>query len=149
MEARKLFHQHGNMNRRAFLKLSGLLGLGMASSAILPVPAQCMKFDKRRYKLSQTKIAMGTFVSMTLIHESRDQAEEAMAGAYDEIDRVAGLLSRFDRRAAAWYIGSTEQTGLPAAPAMNRTVRAIAQGELERLIRDSKAVPSRPRVLLV
>ena len=109
------------MNRRAFLKLSGLLGLGMASAAVLPAPAQCLKFDKRRYKLTQTRIAMGTFVSMTLIHGSRDQAEEAMAMAYDEIDRVAGLLSRFDRGAAVTQL-NTEGSLRDVPPELNQVI---------------------------
>jgi len=109
------------MNRRAFLKLSGLLGLGMASTAVLPAPAQCLKFDKRRYNLSQTRIAMGTFVSMNLIHESRDQAEEAMAKAYDEIDRVSGLLSRFDQRAAVARLNAEGQL-LDVPPEMHQIV---------------------------
>lgn len=121
MESKKLSQQHGIMNRRTFLKLSGLLGLGMASTAILPAPAQCLKFDKRRYKLSQTRIAMGTFVSITLIHGSRDQAEQAVTRAYDEIDRVAGLLSRFDQRSAVARL-NTEGFLRDVPPEMNQII---------------------------
>jgi thiamine biosynthesis lipoprotein len=43
---------------------------------------------------------MGTFVSTTLIDASRDKAQEAMGRAFDEINRLAGLMSRFDEATA-------------------------------------------------
>jgi thiamine biosynthesis lipoprotein len=51
------------------------------------------------YKVSKTRLAMGTFVSMTLIHPSRDEAEEAIDMAFEEIDRLTRLLSRYDDHA--------------------------------------------------
>jgi thiamine biosynthesis lipoprotein len=88
------------MNRRAFIKLSGLLGLGVASAGIIPITAEAVKFNKKMYKVSRTRLAMGTFVSMTLIHDSRDKAEEVMGHAFDEIDTLTGLMNRFDDRTA-------------------------------------------------
>ena len=37
---------------------------------------------------------MGTYVAMTAIHPSKDQAEDAFGIAFDEIDRLSALLSR-------------------------------------------------------
>lgn len=91
---------HEAMNRRAFIKLSGLLGLGLTSAGVLPAAAEAIKFNNKAYKVSETKSAMGTFVSMTLFHSSRDRAEEAMASAYEEIDRLTRLMNRFDRATA-------------------------------------------------
>jgi thiamine biosynthesis lipoprotein len=84
------------MNRRVFLKRSGFLGLGVASATMLPFGAEAVSFDKKTAKVSQTRLAMGTFVSMTLLHSSKDQAEEAMALAFEEIQRLEQLLSRYD-----------------------------------------------------
>ncbi|MBW1849916.1 MAG: FAD:protein FMN transferase [Deltaproteobacteria bacterium] len=92
--------KHEIMNRRAFLKLSGLLGLGLTSTSILPVTAEAVKFNNKTYKVSETRVAMGTFVSMTLFNPSRDKAEEAMGHAFEEIDRLTGLLNRFDHKTA-------------------------------------------------
>ena len=88
------------MNRRAFLKYSGLLGLGLTSAGILPATAEAVKFNKETYKVSETRSAMGTYVSMTLFHASRDKAEEAMGRAHEEIDRLTGLMNRFDHATA-------------------------------------------------
>jgi thiamine biosynthesis lipoprotein len=97
-----------SMDRRSFLKLSGVLGFGMASAGLIPVTAEAIKFDRKNYKVSETKLAMGTLVSMTLIHPSRDQAEQAMGLAFEEINRLTGLLNRFDNQTA---VGELNQAG--------------------------------------
>ncbi|HSR35892.1 MAG TPA: FAD:protein FMN transferase [Desulfurivibrionaceae bacterium] len=92
-------NEHGTCNeqRRSFLKLSGLLGLGAAGAALLPATkAEAVLFGKNEYKVSRTKLAMGSFVAITAIHSSRDQAEQAIGRAFEEIDRLAKLLSRHD-----------------------------------------------------
>jgi FAD:protein FMN transferase len=86
------------MDRRSFLKFSGLLGLGVTSAGILPCRAEAVKFGNNSYKVSDTQVAMSTFVSMTLFHPSRDRAEEAMGRAFEEIERLTGLMNRFDKK---------------------------------------------------
>lgn len=88
------------MDRRAFLRFSGLLGIGIVSAGFAPIAAEAVRFNRESYKVSETRVAMGTFVSMTLIHPSRDEAQEATGLAFEEIDRLNGLLSRFDTSAA-------------------------------------------------
>lgn len=99
-------HLKKGMDRRAFLKLSGLLGLGMASAAALPVSAEAVSFNNKMMKVSKTRLAMGSFVSMTLLHPSKDQAEEAMDLAFSEIDRLSGLLSRYDHASAVYDLNT-------------------------------------------
>jgi FAD:protein FMN transferase len=91
---------HPIMNRRSFLKLSGLLGLGVASAGIIPISAEAVRFNREMYKVSRTGRTMGTFVSMSIVHPSRDQAEEAMGKAFAEIDRLTALMNRFDETSA-------------------------------------------------
>lgn len=88
------------MDRRRFLKLSGLLGLGFASAAAIPPTAEAVLFNRNLTKVSSTRLGMGTFVSMTLIHPSRDKAQEAMELAFSEIDRLTAQLSRFNEATA-------------------------------------------------
>jgi thiamine biosynthesis lipoprotein len=94
------------MDRRSFLKRSGLLGLGIASATALPVAAEAVSFNKKMMKVSKTRLAMGSFVSMTLIHPSGDQAEEAMEEAFSEIDRLSRLLSRYDHTSAVYDLNA-------------------------------------------
>ena len=78
------------------MRLSGILGIGLASATAIPTWAEAVKFNRELYKISKTRLAMGTFVSMTLLHSSRDQAENAMGEAFFEIDRLSRVISRFD-----------------------------------------------------
>ncbi|MBW2127506.1 MAG: FAD:protein FMN transferase, partial [Deltaproteobacteria bacterium] len=56
--------------------------------------------NRKLYKVSETRLDMGTFVSMTLIHPSRDQAQEAMGLAFEEIGRLTRLMNRFSQNTA-------------------------------------------------
>ena len=95
-----MFNRFESLNRRSFIKMSGLLGLGLVSSSIVPSVAEAVKFNRSLYKVSKTRLAMGTTVSMTLIHSSKDKAEEAAGRAFEEIDRLMRLLNRFDNASA-------------------------------------------------
>lgn len=87
-----------DQKRRSFLKLSGLLGLGAASVALLPAEkAEAFLFGKKEFKVTKTKLAMGTFVAITAIHPSRDEAEQAIGLAFEEIDRLNNMLTHYDK----------------------------------------------------
>jgi len=51
---------------------------------------------------------MGTFVAMTAIHPSRDEAEQAIGLAFAEMDRLSDLLTRFNDRSA---VGTLNRDG--------------------------------------
>lgn len=101
--------------RRSFLKLSGLLGLGVASAALLPAEkAEALLFGKKEFKVTKTKLSMGSYVAITAIHPSRDQAEEAIGLAYEEIDRLGKVLSHYDSASpVAELNGSGKVGGIP------------------------------------
>lgn len=104
-----------DQKRRSFLKLSGLLGLGAASTALLPAErAEAFLFGNKEFKVTKTRLAMGTFVAMTAIHSSRDEAEQAIGLAFEEIDRLNGMLTHYEKQSA---IGSFNAAGkLEQAP---------------------------------
>lgn len=97
-----------DLQRRSFLKLSGLLGLGAASAALLPAErAEAFLFGKKEFKVTKTRLAMGTFVAMTAIHPSRDQAEEAIGRAFVEIDRLSAMLTHYEEGSAVGRLNAT------------------------------------------
>ncbi|NVL92206.1 MAG: FAD:protein FMN transferase [Desulfobacterales bacterium] len=83
-------------SRREFLKVSGIIGLGLAACPIGASLAEAVKFDRELYKVSRSKIGMGTIVSLTVLDASKDHADEAIAIAFEEIERLTRLMSRFD-----------------------------------------------------
>jgi len=82
------------MDRRRFLKLSGILGVGFATGGLLPV-SETLAFNKELYKSTKTRPGMGTFVSITLMHPSQSEAEDVIGKAFEEIDRVSALMDRY------------------------------------------------------
>ena len=86
-----------DQRRRSFLKLCSLLGAGAVTGALLPSQrAEALLFGKREYKVSDTRLLMGSFFSITVIHNSRDEAQNAIGLANAEIDRLGKIFSRFD-----------------------------------------------------
>jgi len=93
-----ILKDNSSIDRRSFVKISGAMGLSLAYEVIIPRAAEALNIKKEPYKVSRTKVAMGTIVSMTLVSTSREIAEEAMALAYEEITRLSDLMDRFDER---------------------------------------------------
>ncbi len=98
--------EYGALSRRSFMKMSGLLGLSLASAGLIPATAEAVKFNRKSYKVSRTELTMGTFVTMTLIHASKDKAQEAMGHAFEEIDRLTKSMNRFDENTAIAELNS-------------------------------------------
>ncbi|MFW6146879.1 MAG: FAD:protein FMN transferase [Thermodesulfobacteriota bacterium] len=84
------------ITRRGFLKLSGILGLGLAGLPAGASLAEAVRFNRQLYKVSISRPEMGTIVSMTLFNDSKDQAHEAVELAFKEIARLSKLMSRYD-----------------------------------------------------
>ena len=84
------------IDRRSFIKASVAFGLGLASEGFLCDIVEAIGSGKDLKRISGTGLAMGTSVSMTLISSSVDEAEEAMSVAYEEIERLSGLMNHFD-----------------------------------------------------
>lgn len=112
--------------RRSFLKYSGLLGLGTMAGVILPAEhAEALLFSKKEFKVSTTRLAMGTFVAMTAIHPSRDQAEEAFGLAFEEINRLSRMLSRHDHTSPVAELNRSGQVSEVPAEVQEVVARSL------------------------
>ena len=101
------------ISRRAFLSLTGTLSLGVATIG-LPLPTEAVKFNRTLYKVSKSQLGMGTFINMIVFHPSKEEAQEAIGRAFDEINRLTSLMTRFQSTS---YIGHLNATGaLKGAP---------------------------------
>jgi thiamine biosynthesis lipoprotein len=95
------------MSRRAFLSLTGVLSLGVATVGI-PLPTEAVKFDRTLYKVSKSQLGMGTFINMIVFHPSQGEAEEALGHAFAEINRLTDLMTRYK---SSSYIGHLNASG--------------------------------------
>jgi len=81
-------------------KLAELLDMGFERVEAPPVTTESVRLDKRTHKLSQFRPAMGTFISVTVLHESEAQAEEAIGRSFEEMERLVDLFNRWDQATA-------------------------------------------------
>ena len=89
------------MTRRDCLKLGAALGLTLAGQLLVPVAGmsareESVPFSRSLYKSVRTDILMGTFVSMTALHPSRDRSQQALGRALEEMRRLTAMLTRHD-----------------------------------------------------
>ena len=100
----KRYAEVKTLDRRAFMRLTGLMGLGVAVGAVSPGAAEAVKLDRERFKVSHEKWTMGTRVSIIAVAQSRDQAQEAIGRSFDEINRLSALFDRFQDSTAIGHL---------------------------------------------
>lgn len=90
---------HNTMDRRTFLKYSGMLGVGVAFGGLMPV-SEAVAFDRKLYKVTRTRLGMGTFIAITAMHPSKAEADDAIGMALEEMNRVGRMLDRYQSSSA-------------------------------------------------
>ncbi|WP_319543240.1 FAD:protein FMN transferase [uncultured Pseudodesulfovibrio sp.] len=102
-------------SRRDMLRIAGTLALGTAclpttvSAAIHMVDS--VRLDDQRYKVSETRFLMGTFVSVTAVHESEEAARLASDKAFGEIDRLCLIFDRHKTDTPISLLNTTGRLG--------------------------------------
>ncbi|UCE81944.1 MAG: FAD:protein FMN transferase [Deltaproteobacteria bacterium] len=94
------------MSRRAFLSLTGTLSLGVATVG-LPLPTEAVKFDPALYKVSKSRLGMGTFINMIALHPSQGEAEDAIGRAFEEIYRLSDIMTRYKSGSQVSHLNSS------------------------------------------
>ena len=87
------------MDRKTFLKYSGLVGVAAVAGSVKTI-SECMRFNPKLFQVTDSRNLMGTFVNVTVLHESVALAEEAVGQAFQEMARVCRLLTRFESDSA-------------------------------------------------
>ncbi len=88
-------------------KLGALLEMGFERVEAPPATTESVRVDAATHKVSQIRPAMGSFVAITTLHASQGLAEEAIGVAFAEMDRLIGLLNRFEAASAVSHLNDT------------------------------------------
>ena len=99
-----------DISRRDFIRWSGLAGLGLTLS---PPPALAGGFSGALKIHRESRLMMGTYVTLTVLDESSDRAAQAGAGAIREMERLAAILTRFDSGAPLAHLARTGNLDRP------------------------------------
>lgn len=102
-------------------KFAVLAEMGLERVDVAPVATEVQSVGPRAHKVTCSRPAMGTLVSVTALHASRDMIEEAIGRAFGEMDRLIGLLSRFEPSSAVSVLNQQGRlTGVP--PELTRVI---------------------------
>jgi len=85
---------------------AALADLGFQRAVDPQVQAEVIPVDGNRYKVTCTRPSMGTLVSVTAVHPSKDLVQEAAGLAFQEMDRVVDLLNRYDPDSAVSFLNT-------------------------------------------
>lgn len=100
------------MSRREVLRISAGVGIGVAFGT--GIGAELFRRAGLQ-RVRETRAQMGTLVTLTVVHPDRAAAREMVDGAFAEMERLEGQLSRYRPDSA---VGRLNETGrLEAAPA--------------------------------
>ncbi|MBI4409309.1 MAG: FAD:protein FMN transferase [Gemmatimonadetes bacterium] len=95
-------------------RLARLLELGFQRERDAAVTTEAVRIDRRTHKLTAARAAMGTCVSISALGDSRARVEDAIGRAFEEMDRLIGIFSRFEHASALTRLN--EQGRLRGAP---------------------------------
>lgn len=131
----------GNGADRLPGKLSALLELGFELVEPPPVTTESVRLDRFSHKLTQLRQAMGTFVSISVIHGSQARAEDAIGAALAEMDRLVAILNRFDGASALSELNRHGQIEGPPPELARVVARALSYHRLSRGVFDASVLP--------
>ncbi len=117
-------------------KLAALEDMGFERVESPPVVTESYPVRAGRFRTSAVRPSMGTLVSITAIHPSTDQAHEAIGRAFEEMDRVVGLLNRYDPASAVSCLSLEGQIRLPppelsAVVSLGREYHDLSKGAFD------------------
>lgn len=95
-------------------RFAALAALGLERVDVVPVETEARAVGRGVWRVAQARAAMGTRVSITTVVGSQQRAAEACGRAFDEMDRLIGLLNRYDSRSALSTLNSAGR--LPGPP---------------------------------
>jgi len=121
------------MNRRAFIQGLGILSAGWTVQG-WTAPLATIPFSSALSQTSETRNLMGTFVTITLLHPSRQQAQAVLGAAFQRLD---ALIRLFDRHDPASSVSVLNERGFLSGP----------PPELVKLLDRSRIIHSRTRGL--
>ncbi len=144
-------------------KLAELLDMGFERVEAPPVTTESVRLDKCTHKLSQFRPAMGTFISVSVLHESEAQAEEAIGRSFEEMERLVDVFNRWDHTTAlaqlnergvlrdappelVQVVSESLRYGQKSAGAFDVSVKPLVDIFIERLAEGETSPPDRAEV---
>lgn len=102
-------------------RLAALEQLGFARETASEVTTEMVRVGRHTVKVVSARPAMGTLVQVTALSRSQARAQEAIARAFEEMDRLIAIFTRFDTSSPLSHLNGRGQ--LDGPPEMATVVR--------------------------
>ncbi len=100
---------------RVARKLSALADLGFQRVEAAPLKTTTHRIDRNTYRVTWSRPAMGTMVTASTVSSSQMRAEEGLGLAFENMDRLIAVLSRFDPTSPVWALNQQGAVDHPPA----------------------------------
>jgi len=107
-------------------KFAKLVDMGFERVDLSPVTTESVRIDRRTHKVVCSRPAMGTLVSVTALGRSGERIHEAIGRAFDEMDRLIGIFSRFDGSSAVTHLNNSGRIAGPP-PEFSKVISSSLQ----------------------
>lgn len=91
------------MNKPKFFTLKNVVIFGIVIIAIFSIVVSTSTYPEN-HNLSQTRQALGTYATITVVSSDKMMAEDAITLAFEEIDRLDGILSTYKNSTSMYYL---------------------------------------------
>jgi thiamine biosynthesis lipoprotein len=110
--------------------LEALVDLGFERTVVPEVRTELVRADARTMRVTSTRPAMGTRVTVAAIGPSEHRAVEAIGRAFEEMDRLVGLLSRHEPSSPLAHLNRTGRLDGPPPELAHVVEQALAYHRL-------------------
>lgn len=121
--------------------LSRLLELGFEQERDVPVITDDVRIDRSTHRLSAACAAMGTQVTITALGASRERLDDAIGDAFEEMERLIAILSRYDGDSAVTELNTAGRLRGPPPELTHVVEHALRYHELTRGTFDISVAP--------
>jgi FAD:protein FMN transferase len=121
--------------------LAALRDLGLERVESPGAAVQALPIEPQTWQVSGERPAMGTLVSVTALGPSRARLDDALGRAFEAMDRLIGLLSRFDAASPVCHLNATGRLDGPPPEVAEVLTRALEYHRLTRGAFDVSVAP--------
>ena len=121
--------------------LAALRDLGLERVESPDVSISTVRLDPSIWQVTAERPAMGTLVSVVALGPSRERLEDALGRAFEAMDRLIGLLNRFDSASPVFHLNATGRLEGPPPEVGEVVSRALDYHRLTRGAFDVSVAP--------
>jgi thiamine biosynthesis lipoprotein len=121
--------------------LAALRDLGLERVESPDVATQAVRVESTVWQVTGERPAMDTLVSVTALGPSRERLDDALGRAFEAMDRLIGLLNRFDSASPVSHLNATGRLDGPPPEVGEVVSRALEYHRLTRGAFDVSVAP--------